>query len=178
MMGPCVLFIRTTMRLKSAIRLAVGENPGSMWERFTDRARKVMQLAELEASRLNHEYIGTEHILLGLIAERFGVAGHVLQSLGVDLQKARRKVEERVPPLTTRRMSGALPIAPRAGQVIALSHEDAAKLQHNYVGTEHLLLGLTRDCDGVAAEMLVKMGLKLESVRDEVLNRLGHSQLM
>ena len=133
-----------------------------------------MQLAEHEANRLNHEYIGTEHILLGLIAERFGVAGAVLQSLGVDLPKARLKVEESVAALATCRVTGALPLSPRAGRVIAFSHEEAAKLQHSYVGTEHLLLGLTRDCDGVGAETLVKLGLKLVDIREEVLNLLGH----
>ena len=135
-----------------------------------------MQLAEREANRLNHEYIGTEHILLGLIAEREGVAGYVLQLLGVNLPTARLKVEESVPPLATSRVTGALPVAPRAGQAIALSHEESAKLNHNYVGTEHLLLGLTRDFDGVGAETLVRLGLKLEDVREEVLSLLGHNR--
>lgn len=147
-----------------------------MYERFTDRARTVMQLADREARRLNHEYIGTDHILLGLIAEEAGVAGAVLANLGIDLPKARRKVEELVPPLPPGAQFGELPLTPRAAQAIAYSHEEAAKLSHNYVGTEHLILGLTRDADFVAAQALVGLGVALEDVREEVLSVLGHNR--
>jgi hypothetical protein len=144
-----------------------------MYERFTDRARKVMQLANQEAQRFNHEYIGTEHILLGLIKEGQGVAGHVLQNLDIDLRKIRLEVEKIVqsgPDMVT---MGKLPQTPRARKVIEYSVEEARNLNHNYVGTEHLLLGLLREQEGVAAQVLMNLGLKLEDVREEVLNLLG-----
>ena len=146
-----------------------------MHERFTDRARKVMQLAEDEANRLNHEYVGTEHILLGLVAERFGVAGAVLKNLGVDLPKARLTVEGLAAPLPPSNKSNDLPVSPRARQAVATSHEEAAKIGHGYVGTEHLILALTRDADSVAAKSLLNLGLKLDDIREEVLKLLGHN---
>ena len=145
-----------------------------MYERFTDRARKVMQLANQEAQRFNHEYIGTEHILLGLIKEGTGVAANVLKNLDVDLRKIRLEVEKLVqsgPDMVT---MGKLPQTPRAKKVIEYSIEEARNLNHNYVGTEHLLLGLLREQEGVAAQVLMNLGLKLEDVREEVLNLLGH----
>src|SRR5262245_17654687 len=145
-----------------------------MYERFTDRARKVMQLANQEAQRFNHEYIGTEHILLGLVKEGSGVAANVLKNLEVDLRKIRLEVEKLVqsgPEMVT---MGKLPQTPRAKKVIEYSMEEARNLNHNYVGTEHILLGLLREQEGVAAQVLVNMGLKLEEVREEVLNLLGH----
>jgi len=142
-----------------------------MYERFTDRARRVMQLAEREAKRLNHEYIGTEHILLGLLAERHGVAGSALHNLGVDLEKARLQVAGQLP---ESKKSGELPESPRAQQALADTHEECANLGHNYVGTEHLILALTRQSDGGAAEVLSNLGLKLDDIRQEVLNILGH----
>ncbi|NLY02986.1 MAG: ATP-dependent Clp protease ATP-binding subunit [Rhodopirellula sp.] len=145
-----------------------------MYERFTDRARKVMQLANQEAQRFNHEYIGTEHILLGLIKEGSGVAANVLKNLDVDLRKIRLEVEKLVqsgPDMVT---MGKLPQTPRAKKVIEYSMEEARNLNHNYVGTEHILLGLLREQEGVAAQVLMNLGLKLEEVRDEVLNLLGH----
>src|ERR1700688_1043140 len=145
-----------------------------MYERFTDRARKVMQLANQEAQRFNHEYIGTEHILLGLIKEGSGVAANVLKNLEVDLRKIRLEVEKLVqsgPDMVT---MGKLPQTPRAKKVIEYSIEEARNLGHNYVGTEHLLLGLLREQEGVAAQVLMNLGLKLEDVREEVLNLLGH----
>ena len=145
-----------------------------MYERFTDRARKVMQLANQEAQRFNHEYIGTEHVLLGLVKEGSGVAANVLKNLDVDLRKIRLEVEKLVqsgPEMVT---MGKLPQTPRAKKVIEYSMEEARSLNHNYVGTEHILLGLLREQEGVAAQVLMNLGLKLEEVRDEVLNLLGH----
>ncbi|MBL6831371.1 MAG: ATP-dependent Clp protease ATP-binding subunit [Pirellulales bacterium] len=145
-----------------------------MYERFTDRARKVMQLANQEAQRFNHEYIGTEHVLLGLIKEGSGVAANVLKNLDIDLRKIRMEVEKLVqsgPDMVT---MGKLPQTPRAKKVIEYSMEEARNLNHNYVGTEHILLGLLREQEGVAAQVLMNLGLKLEDVREEVLNLLGH----
>src|ERR687891_187289 len=146
-----------------------------MYERFTDRARKVMQLANQEAQLFNHEYIGTEHILLGLVKEGSGVAANVLKNLGVE----RRKVREEVERIVQRGVGGdqvvmgRLPHTPRSKKVIEYAIEEARSLSHNYVGTEHLLLGLLREHDGVAAQVLMNLGLKLEEVREEVLNLLG-----
>jgi ATP-dependent Clp protease ATP-binding subunit ClpC len=148
-----------------------------MYERFTDRARKVMQLANQEAQRFNHEYIGTEHILLGLVKEGTGVAANVLKNLDIDLRKIRMEVEKIVqagPDMVT---MGKLPQTPRAKKVIEYSIEEARNLNHNYVGTEHLLLGLLREQEGVAAQVLMNLGLKLEDVREEVLNLLGHNSM-
>ena len=144
------------------------------YERFTDRARKVMQLANQEAQRFNHEYIGTEHILLGLVKEGSGVAANVLKNMDIDLRKIRQEVEKLVrsgPDLVT---MGRLPQTPRAKKVIEYSMEEARSLNHNYVGTEHILLGLLREQEGVAAQVLMNLGLKLDDVRKEVLNLLGH----
>jgi len=144
-----------------------------MFERFTDRARKVMALANQEAQRFNHEYIGTEHILLGLVKEGSGVGANVLKNLDVDLRKVRLEVEKLVkagPEMVT---MGKLPQTPRAKKVIEYAIEEARNLNHNYVGTEHLLLGLLREHDGVAAQVLMNLNLKLEEVREEVLNLLG-----
>jgi ATP-dependent Clp protease ATP-binding subunit ClpC len=144
-----------------------------MYERFTDRARKVMALANQEAQRFNHEYIGTEHILLGLVKEGSGVGATVLKNLDIDLRRVRLEVEKLVksgPDMVT---MGKLPQTPRAKKVIEYAIEEARNLGHNYVGTEHLLLGLLREKDGVAAQVLINLGLKLEEVREEVLNLLG-----
>ena len=144
-----------------------------MYERFTDRARKVMALANQEAQRFNHEYIGTEHILLGLVKEGSGVGATVLKNLDIDLRKVRLEVEKLVksgPDMVT---MGKLPQTPRAKKVIEYAIEEARNLGHNYVGTEHLLLGLLRERDGVAAQVLMNLNLKLEEVREEVLNLLG-----
>ncbi|UCD75262.1 MAG: ATP-dependent Clp protease ATP-binding subunit [Phycisphaerales bacterium] len=146
-----------------------------MFERLTDRARKVMALANQEAQRFNHEYIGTEHILLGLVKEGSGVGANVLKNLDIDLRKVRLEVERLVksgPEMVT---MGKLPQTPRAKKVIEYAIEEARALNHNYVGTEHLLLGLLREHDGVAAQVLLNLGLKLEEVREEVLNLLGAS---
>jgi ATP-dependent Clp protease ATP-binding subunit ClpC len=150
-----------------------GKGVTLMFERFTDRARKVMALANQEAQRFNHEYIGTEHILLGLVKEGSGVGANVLKNLEVDLRKVRLEVEKLVksgPDMVT---MGKLPQTPRAKKVIEFAIEEARNLNHNYVGTEHLLLGLLREQDGVAAQVLMNLGIKLEEVREEVLNLLG-----
>ena len=144
-----------------------------MFERFTDRARKVMALANQEAQRFNHEYIGTEHVLLGLVKEGSGVGAAVLKNLDVDIKKLRLEVEKLVksgPDMVT---MGKLPQTPRAKKVIEYAIEEARALNHNYVGTEHILLGLLRESEGIAAQVLMNLGLKLEDVRQEVLNLLG-----
>jgi ATP-dependent Clp protease ATP-binding subunit ClpC len=134
-----------------------------------------MQLANQEAQRFNHEYIGTEHILLGLIQEGSGVAANVLQNLDIDLRKVRREVEKIVQtgPGGDQFVRGKLPQTPRAKKVIECAVEEARKLNHNYVGSEHLLLGLLREEEGVAAQVLINFGLNLADVRAEVLNLLG-----
>jgi len=144
-----------------------------MFERFTDRARKVMALANQEAQRFNHEYIGTEHILLGLVKEGSGVGATVLKNMEVDIKKLRLEIEKLVksgPDMVT---MGKLPQTPRAKKVIEYAIEEARGLNHNYVGTEHILLGLLRETEGIAAQVLMNLGLKLEDVRQEVLNLLG-----
>lgn len=148
-----------------------------MYERFTDRARKVMQLANEEAIRFNHEYIGTEHMLLGLIKEGSGVAANVLKNLGVDVRKVRLEIEKIVQtgPGGEQIVKGRRPHTPRAKKVIEYTIEEARRLNHNYFGTEHLLLGLLREQEGVAAQVLMNLGLSLDEVRKEVLNLLGHS---
>jgi ATP-dependent Clp protease ATP-binding subunit ClpC len=144
-----------------------------MIERFTDRARKVMALANQEAQRFNHEYIGTEHILLGLIKEGSGVGANVLKNLEVDLGKVRAEVEKLAGGRPDAMAIGKLPQTPGAKKVIEYAISEARSLNHKYVGTEHLLLGLLREREGVAAQVLMNLGLNLEDVREEVLNLLG-----
>ena len=144
-----------------------------MFDRFTDRARKVMGLARQEAQRFNHDYIGTEHILLGLIQEGSGVAADVLKNLDVDLKKIRQEVEKLVSHGTTMVTMGQLPFTPRAKKVLELALEEASNLGHNYIGTEHLLLGLIREQEGIAAQVLQNIKVRLEDVREEVLELLG-----
>jgi len=144
-----------------------------MFERFTERARKVMALANQEAQRFNHDYVGTEHVLLGLVKEGSGVGANVLKNIGVDLQKVRMEVEKLVKPGPEMVTMGKLPMTPRAKKVTEYAIEEARTLNYNYIGTEHLLLGLLREQDGVAAQVLMNLGLKLEEVREEVLRLLG-----
>ncbi len=144
-----------------------------MFNRFTERARKVILLAKEEAKRFNHDYIGTEHILLGLVREGEGVAAAVLASFGLSPDKIRLEVEKLVQPGPATVVSGDLPFTPKAKKVIELAMEEARALGHNYIGTEHLLLGLIREGEGVASQVLVNLGLELEKVRDEVMNLLG-----
>src|SRR5947207_1778122 len=146
-----------------------------MYERFTDRARKVMQLANEEARRFNHEYIGTEHILLGLIKEGSGVAANLLKNLDIDASKVRKEIEKIIQSGPELNMMGKLPQTPRAKKVIEFAIEEAQQLNHNYIGTEHLLLGLLREEEGVASQVLMNLGLRLEDVRAEVLNLIGHN---
>jgi ATP-dependent Clp protease ATP-binding subunit ClpA len=145
-----------------------------VYERFTDRARKVMQLANQEAQRFNHEYVGTEHLLLGLVKEGSGVAANILKHLGIDLPRVHVEVENIIQSGPDRPRTGRLPNTPRAKQVIENSISEASDLHHNYVGTEHLLLGLLSDWESVAAQVLINLGLNLTDVRAEVLNLLGH----
>jgi ATP-dependent Clp protease ATP-binding subunit ClpC len=143
-----------------------------VFERFTDRARRVVVLAQEEARMLNHNYIGTEHILLGLIHEGEGVAAKALESLGISLEAVRSQVEEiigqgQTPP------TGHIPFTPRAKKVLELSLREALQLGHNYIGTEHILLGLIREGEGVAAQVLVKLGADLNKVRQQVIQLLS-----
>ncbi|MDD5449458.1 MAG: ATP-dependent Clp protease ATP-binding subunit [Candidatus Omnitrophica bacterium] len=144
-----------------------------MFNRFTERARKVILLAKEEAKRFNHDYIGTEHILLGLIREGEGVAAAVLENLGLDSEKIRIEVEKLVQPGPSTVISGDIPFTPKAKKVIELAMDEARNLGHNYIGTEHLLLGLIREGEGVASQVLLNLGLDLNKVRDEVMQLLG-----
>ena len=143
-----------------------------MFERFTDRARRVVVLAQEEARLLNHNYIGTEHILLGLIHEGEGVAAKALESLGISLEAVRAQVEEIIGHGGSA-PSGHIPFTPRAKKVLELSLREALQLGHNYIGTEHILLGLIREGEGVAAQVLVKLGADLSRVRQQVIQLLS-----
>jgi ATP-dependent Clp protease ATP-binding subunit ClpC len=142
-----------------------------MFERFSDRARRVIVLSQEEARLLNHNYIGTEHILLGLIAETEGVAARALVSLGVKLDTVRHEVEEIIGQGDSS-PSGHIPFTPRAKKVLELSLREAMQLGHNYIGTEHILLGLVREGEGVACQVLVKLGASLPKVRARVVRLL------
>ena len=146
-----------------------------MFERFTDRARRVVVLAQEEARMLNHNYIGTEHILLGLIHEGEGVAAKALESLGISLEAVRQQVEEIIGQ-GQQAPSGHIPFTPRAKKVLELSLREALQLGHNYIGTEHILLGLIREGEGVAAQVLVKLGADLNKVRQQVIQLLNGYQ--
>ena len=146
-----------------------------MFERFTDRARRVVVLAQEEARLLNHSYIGTEHILLGLIHEGEGVAAKALESLGISLEAVRSQVEEIIGQGGSS-PSGHIPFTPRAKKVLELSLREALQLGHNYIGTEHILLGLIREGEGVAAQVLVKLGADLSRVRQQVIQLLSGYQ--
>jgi ATP-dependent Clp protease ATP-binding subunit ClpC len=142
-----------------------------MFERFTERARRVVVLAQEEARMLNHNYIGTEHILLGLAREGEGVAARALESLGVSLEAVRQQVEEIIG-RGQEAPSGHIPFTPRAKKVLELSLREAQQLGHNYIGTEHILLGLIREGSGVAAQVLVKLGADLNRARQQVVQLL------
>ncbi|MBU4304301.1 MAG: ATP-dependent Clp protease ATP-binding subunit [Candidatus Omnitrophica bacterium] len=146
-----------------------------MFDRFTERARKVILLAKEEAKRFNHDYIGTEHILLGLIKEGEGVAAAVLQNLDLNLDIIRLEVEKLVQPGPSIVTSGDIPFTPKAKKVIELAMEEARSLGHNYIGTEHLLLGLIRENEGAASQVLLNLGLDLNKVRKEIMELLGTS---
>jgi ATP-dependent Clp protease ATP-binding subunit ClpC len=138
-----------------------------MFERFSDRARRVVVLSQEEAALLNHNYIGTEHILLGLVHEDQGVASRALRSVGISLDAVRRQVEEIIGRGPT--PSGHIPFTPRAKKVLELSLREALQLGHNYIGTEHILLGLVREGEGVGCQALVKLGASLPTVKARVL---------
>lgn len=145
----------------------------AMFNRFTERARKVILLAKEEAKRFNHDYIGTEHVLLGLVREGEGVAAAVLESLGLSSEKIRLEVEKLVKVGPSTVVSGDIPFTPKAKKVMELAVDEAVSLGHNYIGTEHLLLGLLREGEGVAAQVLLNLGLDLNKVRGEVMRLLG-----
>jgi len=144
-----------------------------VFNRFTERARKVIVLAKEEARRFNHDYIGTEHLLLGLIREGEGVAAAVLQKLGLSLESIRLEVEKLVQPGPTTQIQGDVPFTPRSKKALELAAEEARALGHNYIGTEHLLLGLIREGEGVASQVLLNLGLDLNRVRSEIMELLG-----
>ncbi|MBI4802144.1 MAG: ATP-dependent Clp protease ATP-binding subunit [Elusimicrobia bacterium] len=144
-----------------------------MGTRFTERAQRVILIAQEEAKRLNHDYVGTEHILLGLIALGEGVASQVLASLGVDLRKVRAEIEKIVGTGDNMMLLGEIPFTPRAKKVLEYAVEEAQHMSHSYIGTEHILMGLIREEEGVAARVLENLGLKLETVKEEVLSILG-----
>ena len=147
-----------------------------MGTRFTERAQRVILIAQEEAKRLNHDYVGTEHILLGLIALGEGVASQVLASLGVDLRKVRAEIEKIVGTGDNMMLLGEIPFTPRAKKVLEYAVEEAQHMGHSYIGTEHILMGLIREEEGVAARVLENLGLKLETVREEVLSILGEME--
>jgi ATP-dependent Clp protease ATP-binding subunit ClpC len=143
-----------------------------LFERFTDRARRVVVLAQEEARMLNHVYVGTEHVLLGLIHERQGIAANALESLNISLEAVRQQVEEIIGQGQAA-PTGALPFTPRAKKVLELSLREAVQLGHNYIGTEHILLGLIREGEGVGAQVLQKLGGNLNRVRQTVIQILS-----
>ncbi len=144
-----------------------------MFDRFTERARQVMTLARMEAQKLSNDYIGTEHILLGLVVEGSGVAAQVLKNLDVDLRKVRYEVERLVEQGNSPVSGSQLPFTPRAKRVLEFALEEAQNLGHNYIGTEHLLLGLIREHDGPAARVLQCLGVQPGEVREEIVDLLG-----
>lgn len=144
-----------------------------MLERFTDRARKAMALANQEAQKSNHEYISDGHILLGLVKEASGIAGHVLASFGVSLCSAReamKQIEKSGPEMLT---MGRLPQTPRAKKVVEYAMEECQRLQHNFLGTEHLLLGVLRDSEGISGRILIALGVDANAVRNRCLELIG-----
>ena len=143
-----------------------------MFERFTDRARRVVVLAQEEARLLNHNYIGTEHILLGLLNEGEGIAAQALESLDIDLASVREEVVKIIGQ-GQQSPSGHIPFTPRAKKVLELSLREALQLGHNYIGTEHILLGLIREGEGVAAQVLQQLGAELQKVRQTVIQLLS-----
>ena len=139
---------------------------------FTPRAQQVLALARKEADRFNHNYVGTEHLLLGLIKLGQGVAVNVLLKMGLDLETVRMEVEKQVGAGPDQKMIGNIPYTPRVKRVLSLAAEEAKALNHTYVGTEHVLLGLLREGDGVAARVLKNMNVNIDKTRQEILNEL------
>lgn len=145
------------------------------FDRFTERARRVLSLAQEEAQRFQHNYIGTEHLLLGLIREGEGVGARVLRNMGVDLADVRQSVEKIIGRGDRVVLGGEIGLTPRAKKVMELAVDEARRMEHHYIGTEHLLLGLVREGEGIAAGVLENLGVDLERVRREVLSELGRS---
>lgn len=145
-----------------------------MFDRFSDRARKVMRFANEEALRLNADHIDTEHILLGLLKEDSGVAANVLKNLEIDVWTIHVELRKIVETGPDKKPVGKLPQTPRAKKVIECAIEESQNLKHNYVGTEHILLGLLREHEGAAAQVLTRLQLDLEDVRKEILNLIGY----
>jgi ATPases with chaperone activity, ATP-binding subunit len=150
-------------------------NDRDRFDKFTKRARNVLHLAQEEAQRLRHNYIGTEHLLLGLVREREGLAGKVLISLGLDLEKVREAVDSIIG-RGDRAVFGEIGLTPRSKKVIEFAVEEARRLNHQYIGTEHILLGLIREGEGVAARVLESFGLSLSEVRVKIIQMLGEQE--
>jgi ATP-dependent Clp protease ATP-binding subunit ClpC len=148
----------------------------AMFQKFTDRARRAVVRAQEEARTLNHDFIGTEHLLLGLVGEGHGVAAKALESLGISMEAVRQRVEDIVPPGQVEVRSGHIPFTPRAKQVLELSLSESKLLGHRYIGTEHMLLGLLRLGEGVAAQVLTGLGADLDGVRERVVQLLAEYQ--
>jgi len=148
----------------------------AVFERFTDRARRAVVEAQGEARALHHDFIGTEHILLGLMGEGQGVAAKALESLGVSMEAVRQRVEDIIPPGQVEVRTGHIPFTPRAKKVLELSLSEAKLLGHRYVGTEHILLGLLREGEGVAAQVLTALGADLDGTRERVVQVLAEYQ--
>src|SRR5437868_1077811 len=146
-----------------------------MMNNFTPRAQQVLALARKEADRFNHNYVGTEHLLLGLIKLGQGVAVNVLQKLGLDLETVRMEVEKQVGSGQESKMVGNIPYTPRVKKVLALASKEARALNHSYVGTEHILLGLLREGEGVAARVLKSLEIDIERTRNEILKELDQN---
>jgi ATP-dependent Clp protease ATP-binding subunit ClpA len=146
----------------------VGHYPGLMFERFTDRARRVLVLAQEEARLLAHPYIGTEHLLLGLILERDGIAAQTLEQHGITLEVARSAIEETIE-ASAGVIGGSPPFTPRAKKVLELSLRESIQLGHNYIGTEHMLLGLIREGEGGGATILLSLGMEFGALREEII---------
>jgi ATP-dependent Clp protease ATP-binding subunit ClpC len=148
----------------------------AMFQKFTDRARRAVVRAQEEARTLNHDFIGTEHLLLGLVGEGHGVAAKALESLGISMEAVRQRVEDIVPPGQVEVRSGHIPFTPRAKKVLELSLSESKLLGHRYIGTEHMLLGLLRLGEGVAAQVLTGLGADLDGVRERVVQLLAEYQ--
>src|SRR4028119_1042809 len=143
-----------------------------MWQRFTERARRVILLGQEEAGKMNSSHVGTEHLLLGLVRENDGVAAHVLQKMGVNLAKVRSEIESEIEP-ANEATAPEPKLTPKAKRVLELAADEARRMRHNYIGTEHLLLALLREKDGLAATVLRRLGLNLEKARAQVMEYLG-----
>ena len=148
----------------------------AVFQRFTDRARRVVVLAQDEARTLKHDFIGTEHLLLGLVDEGQGMAAKALESLGISPEAVRERVEDAVPPGQDERPTGHIPFTPRAKRVLELSLSEAKLLGHRYIGTEHILLGLLREGEGVAAQVLTGLDADLGGTRERVVQLLAEYQ--